>query len=142
MKSFYNKILIPIDGSEHADLAFRQAMGLAHNSDVEIVLLHCYEELPNAIGGEARAELIAESEREARNLLAPFATTVEKEGHPCKLVVRGGPPARTIVHVANDEKCDLIVMGSRGLGDFSGIIMGSVSHRVLSLAAQPVLIVR
>ena len=142
MKPFYSKILIPIDGSDHADLAFRQAMGIAQGSGVEIVLLNCFEELPNTIGGETRAELIAELEREARALLEPYDALAKKEGRAYKTLVRSGPAARAIVHAANEEKVDLIVMGSRGLGDFSGMVMGSVSHRVLSLATQPVLIVR
>ena len=44
--------------------------------------------------------------------------------------------------IAAQEGCDLIVMGSRGLSDFSGMVMGSVSHRVLRHATMPVLIVR
>lgn len=142
MKSFYNKILIPIDGSEHADLAFRHALGLAANREIEIVLLNCFEELPATIGGEARSALIGEMEAQAHKLLEPYVKIAKDAGHSCKTLVRGGPAARTIVHTANDEKCDLIAMGSRGLSDFSGMLMGSVSHRVLSLAKQPVLIVR
>ncbi len=142
MKPFYNKIIIPIDGSEHADLAFRQAMGIARGRGVEIVLLNCFDELPSTIGGETRAELIAELERESRRLLEPYEKIAKEEGLSCKVLVRSGPAARAIVHAATEEKADLIVMGSRGLSDFSGIVMGSVSHRVLSLASQPVLIAR
>ena len=142
MKAFYDKILIAIDGSDHADLAFRQALGIAQERDVEFILLNCFEELPSSIGGAARTGLVAELEKDARNTLAPYEKLAKDAGKSYKSFVRSGPAARAIVHLADEEKCDLIVMGSRGLGDFSGILMGSVSHRVLSQATQPVLIVR
>jgi nucleotide-binding universal stress UspA family protein len=49
-------------------------------------------------------------------------------------LIRVGQPARTIVHVAEQLEVDCIVMGSRGLGDFEGLLLGSVSHKVASLA--------
>lgn len=49
-------------------------------------------------------------------------------------MVRTGPPARTIVHVAEEIGADTIVMGSRGLGDLEGLLLGSVSHKVTTLA--------
>jgi nucleotide-binding universal stress UspA family protein len=49
-------------------------------------------------------------------------------------VIRVGQPARTIVQVAEQLEVDTIVMGSRGLGDFEGLLLGSVSHKVASLA--------
>jgi nucleotide-binding universal stress UspA family protein len=49
-------------------------------------------------------------------------------------LVRRGPLARTIVQVAKDRGADAIAMGSRGLGDVEGFLLGSVSHKVSSLA--------
>jgi nucleotide-binding universal stress UspA family protein len=139
---FYKKLLVPVDGSENAALACRHAVALASAGKLEIVLLHCFGELPTTIGGAARDEIIAASEEEGRNILAPCIELCREENVPCKPLVQCGAPGRTIVHVAQTEGCDLIVMGSRGLSDFSGMVMGSVSHRVLRHATIPVLIVR
>lgn len=139
---YYKKILVPVDGSENAALACRHAVSLAADGNLEIVLLNCYPELPATIGGEARDEIIAASEMEGNRLLAPCREHCEESGVKYKALVRCGGPGRTIVQVAQIEGCDLIVMGSRGLSDFSGMVLGSVSHRVLRHATMPVLIVR
>jgi nucleotide-binding universal stress UspA family protein len=55
---------------------------------------------------------------------------------------RRGEPSHEILAVAAEVKADLIVMGSRGLGQIGGLILGSVSERVLHRANIPVLIVR
>ena len=139
---YYKKLLVPVDGSDNAALACRHAVSLAMDGTLEIVLLNCYPELPATIGGEARDEIIAASEAEGKRLLASCLAHCEESGVKCKPLVRCGSPGRTIVLVAQAEGCDLIVMGSRGLSDFSGMVLGSVSHRVLRHATMPVLIVR
>ena len=55
--------------------------------------------------------------------------------------VNAGPVARTITGFAREHGNDLIVIGSRGLGSLEGVLLGSVSHKVTSLAETPVLIV-
>ena len=54
---------------------------------------------------------------------------------------KSGPPARTIVKFAKEKDIDLIVLGSRGLGDVEGYLLGSVSHKVTSLSPCPTLVV-
>ncbi len=141
MSAFYKKILVPIDGSGHAEHACSHAIGLA-GTEGEIVLLHCYGELPNLIGGDARDEVIAASEAEGRRYLAACGELCAKANVKYTGIVHNGNPGRMIAHIAKEEQCDLIVMGSRGLSDFSGMVMGSVSHRVLEYATTPVLIVK
>ncbi|MDL2279601.1 universal stress protein [Desulfovibrio sp. OttesenSCG-928-G11] len=139
---YYKKILLPVDGSENAMLAVRHAVELAKTGGMDIVLFYCYGEIPAAIGGEARDGLIDSSEQEGRNILQAAKAICDQEGVSCKELVSPGAPGRAIVQTAVREGCDLIVMGSRGLSDFSGMVMGSVSHRVLRHATIPVLIVR
>jgi len=139
---FYKKILVPLDGSENAKLAARHAVALAKSGDMQVILLYCYGEIPTAIGGDARDTIIAECEKQGKSILEVAKLMCEKDGVSFKEVVAAGSPGRTIVSVAEKEHCDLIVMGSRGLSDFSGMVMGSVSHRVLRHAAMPVLVVR
>jgi nucleotide-binding universal stress UspA family protein len=59
-----------------------------------------------------------------------------------KTLLEGGDPASVIVQVAGNEKPDLLVMGSRGLGEIQGLLMGSVSHKVSHLAKCTVVIVK
>lgn len=142
MSSYYRKILVPVDGSIHADMACRHAAGIAKCGGGALVLLHCYGELPAIIGGEAREEIIATCEFEAKQILAAFEQHCKENEVPYTTLIRAGRPGRTIVQVCKEEYCDLIVMGSRGLSDFSGMVMGSVSHRVLTHSPVPVMVVR
>ncbi|MDR2075652.1 MAG: universal stress protein [Desulfovibrio sp.] len=142
MAAYYKKILVPVDGSPHAEMACHHAVGLARDGGTEIILLHCYGELPMTLGGDSREAVIAASEKEAGRFLAPCLRYCEENQARCRSIVHNGSPSRTIVRVAKEERCDLIVMGSRGLSEFSGLVMGSVSHRVLEYADIPVLLVK
>lgn len=139
---YYKKILLPVDGSDNATLACKHAVELAAAGGMEVVLLYCYGEIPATIGGSARDEIIAQAESQGQDIVTPCLQHCQSKGLSCKALVKSGAPGRTIVAVAEAEGCDLIVMGSRGLSDFSGMVMGSVSHRVLRHAVMPVLIVR
>ena len=55
--------------------------------------------------------------------------------------VKAGQPARMIVKFSEEHKADLIIVGSRGQGDVQGFLLGSVSHKVTSLAKAPVMVV-
>lgn len=55
--------------------------------------------------------------------------------------IRPGHPARTVVKMSHERQCDLIVVGSRGLGSAESYLLGSVSHKITGLADCPVLVV-
>jgi nucleotide-binding universal stress UspA family protein len=139
---YYKKVLVPLDGSDHAKIACSHAIALCKGTDSEIVLLYCFGEIPPAIGGDARNDLIAECERQGEGILAECMTACAEHGIKCTAIIRSGGPGRTIVLTSQAEHCDLIMMGSRGLSDFEGMVMGSVTHRVLRHSPIPILVVR
>lgn len=138
----YKKILVPVDGSPHSILAKRKAMGIASAMGSEIFLLYAMGHVPNLIGGLAREELIKELTREGKALLEPFRKVLEDKGVKYTELLETGDPGDTICAVAKREGCDLIIMGSRGLNDLAGMVLGSVTHRVLHMSDLPVLIAR
>ncbi len=138
----FTTILVPVDGSDHADLACKQALALAKLSGGSIHLLHCYENIPNLIGGEARAELVKEYETQAKGVLAQYQERVRTSGVPCQEHILHGDPGDVIVEACAKFGCDIIVMGTRGLGGLENILLGSVSYRVLQAATVPVLLTR
>lgn len=139
----YARILLPMDGSEHARLALRHAVKLAQcGVRGHVVLLHCFGEIPALIGGEAREQLERECADHAKSLLAGPSAMLKELGVSNSLRFVPGEPAKAVVRVCDEEGCDAIVMGSRGLSELGGMILGSVTHQVLQLAKVPVLVVR
>jgi nucleotide-binding universal stress UspA family protein len=140
------KILVPIDGSDHGWRALDMAVELARGRDAEIVVFHAmrYEPLPNGLKEFAKVEginLLEEnalfhSAREIGDALTRSGETRVREAGYDSVSTRGaeGRPARAIVDAAEAVNADMIVMGSRGLSDAAGLLLGSVSHRVSHLA--------
>lgn len=138
----FQKILVPIDDSDHSKRAFGYAMGLAQTQNSHVALLHCHSRIPMLIGGEAREQLVHAYVRESEKLLAPYVKKLREIGVEPALIIKEGRAGDVIVKEADSGGYDLVVMGSRGLSDLGGMIMGSAAHRVLSASHCPVLIIR
>ena len=59
-----------------------------------------------------------------------------------RTILREGQPSATIVDVAEKERCDMIVIGGRGMGGLKGWVLGSTSHRVAASCKMPVMIIK
>jgi nucleotide-binding universal stress UspA family protein len=137
-------ILVAVDGSAHAERALKFAAGLAGSLGATLLLVTVDE--PGPLKGEvaefARTENLGRQDvadwilSTARSLAADAgAKTIETD-------TASGDAAEGILHAAEEHDADMIVLGARGLSDIKGLIVGSVSHKVLSLTRLPCLIVR
>ena len=136
----YEHILLAVDGSEPSNRAVLAAAELAHRLDTEILVVHVREREPTRYVG---VEL--ESNEEASDLVDEAVRTLKDAGLSARGEVHGaiyGRAARVILELAAENGTGLIVMGSRGLSDLAGLVLGSVTHKVLHLAHCPVLVVR
>ncbi|HUG08248.1 MAG TPA: universal stress protein [Acidimicrobiia bacterium] len=141
-----NRILLGIDGSDHAERAARVAGELSRGLGVPVDVVNVVSEstlvTAGPIQGYARAEKIAISQSEllqtlGADLVVNAADIVRQAGGDVrKTDVLIGSPAHQIVSYADDQDVDWIVMGRRGLGDLGGILMGSVSHKVGHLSPR------
>jgi nucleotide-binding universal stress UspA family protein len=138
----FKKILVPLDDSEHSRRAFRYALGLAQAQKAFVGLVHCFDRIPMLIGGGARKTVTQEHTAVAEKLFSPYVKRLRDIGVEPAQIVREGSPGEAIVREAASGDYDLIVMGSRGLSDLEGVILGSTAHAVLTEASCPVLIVR
>lgn len=138
----FHCILLATDGSPAAVQALAYARDLAILNGAQVVVVHSYPPIPGYLGSPQREERIAEHAAEGERVVAPAADQLRKAGVSTTAEVLEGPPAQAILSVAQARQCDLIVMGSRGHGALSGVLLGSVSRRVLDHAAVPVLTVR
>lgn len=140
--SDFKKILLPVDGSISSKLAKRKAAAIAKAMDAELILTYITGPIPAFITGKPREEAEKAQKEEADIILGPFRSFLNEESVRHIEVVRHGLNiGNEICELAREEGCDLIVMGSRGLSDLEGLVMGSVTHRVLSLCGIPVLVV-
>lgn len=121
--------------------------------DAKMILLHVVkrEKLPDAMRQFAKAEHLSDRDADvldmlkhgASQMLADAAGKAHTAGvESVQQEVAEGPIARTIVAKSEALKADMIVMGSRGMGDIEGLLRGGVSHRVEILAKCPVMIVK
>lgn len=138
----FKKILVAVDGSKHSDKAAQYARGVARTQNAELVLLHCPGNIPRLIGGAAREKLQQDLEEAGRQLVANYQNLCEGFNVCYTIEVKIGDPANVLIKYAEENGVDLIVMGSRGLTDLEGLLLGSVTHHVLQRTCCPVLIIR
>lgn len=145
------KFLVPIDGSDHAFKALDFASELAVKDASRVCLLYVVSkrEVPESVRHFAESEHIEgppESIYEkviARNILQAALERAQGKGLTAvEALERDGDPAKVIAEVANTQGFDAIVMGTRGLSDIRGLIMGSVAHKVNHLAKCTVITVK
>ena len=136
------KILNPVDGSDHSVNSTTYAIELARLLDAQVVLLHCHARFPIVMAEPYFQKAIDEITNASEALVAPFEKMLKDSGIQFDIRILEGGPGSRIPDVANIEKVDLIVMGSRGMTDFTGLILGSVAHQVLHKAQCPVFITK
>lgn len=134
----YKKILIPIDGSGESVFAARHGVGLASKFGASVTLVHVMPVLPL----DVRSMVIDRFREEARELLKKVAQDINTFKIPIDTKIISGKTADSICKIARKHKFDLIVIGSRGLSEVKGYLLGSVSNAVTTHAPCPVLIIR
>lgn len=140
----YKKILVPTDASDFSKRALLEAIAIAHMTDGEILLLNVTHSPDSYWGYTASYGLTVNQEAltELGNLAIEISTADITTDVPLKPIIKFGNPSNQIFETAEEEKVDLIVMGSHGHGFVAGALLGSVSQRVLHQADCPVLIVK
>ena len=136
------KILNPIDGSDHSIRATEYAIKLAKLLDAEIILLHCHARFPIVLAEPYFQQAIDEINKASEELVDPFIEILEQGEVKFEVRILEGAPGNKIPDVVRIEKIDLIVMGSRGVTDFAGLFIGSVAHQVLHKSECPVFIAK
>ncbi len=139
----FKKILVAVDGSDHAINAVSSAVELTHGTGATLFLLAVdgCRPLKGPLAELAEAEDLSRDEIFERVL----ESAVIKAKIPCDTLVeqliRVGAPAEKILVEADSIGADLIIVGRRGLGAYAELLLGSVSRKVLHLAKVPVMVV-
>jgi len=138
----FKRILLATDGSSHAEEALGYAKELASRDGAQVVVVHAFEPVPTYLGDPWEDRVYGGHVAAGQEVADLVADKLQAAGVKVVVEVLEGPAADAILRVAAVRACDLIVMGSRGHGALTSLLLGSVSHRVLAHARAPVLIVR
>lgn len=135
----FKTIIWATDGSEAAERALSTALELTAEADGTLLVVHANERL----GGRAGVPVFA-NEADLQREFAAKVDDLSQSGVKASFHVVSGlntDPADLIADVAKEADADLIVVGTRGHGRVAGMLLGSVTQRLLHVAPCPVLAV-
>jgi nucleotide-binding universal stress UspA family protein len=133
------RIVVGVDGSPTAQRALRWAIELARPAHATVDVVHAWQ--PAVLGGPL-APVVVEADAvgaAAQRTLDEAIASIDATGVEVGRVLSCGGAAGAILDAASDA--DLVVVGSRGCGGFTGMLLGSVSHQVAHHAPCPVVVV-
>ena len=158
------RVLMPIDGLEDGTRTatyISRLLAAPHRTDIAVLhVIHRAPSMPAApvrtgagqldiadpwefpSAAEATQQWTVEGRAEAETILDRAKTFLERQGFRVSTHAAWGDPADRIVEVANSGEFDLVAVGSRGAGRVRGILVGSVSDRVVHRSSIPVVVVR
>jgi nucleotide-binding universal stress UspA family protein len=139
----FKRILVAVDGGDHARQAVLTAAACAREWGATLTLLTVYHQPPDFEGEPYFSEALDEAMGTARDILEAEEDTVRSEGGPPvnTEALGGDRPERPILDAASSGQYDLLVMGTRGVGRLQSALLGSVSAQVAGHSPIPVLIV-
>ena len=140
----YSKILVPVDGSNEARLAFEKAIEVAKRNRAQVLIAHIIDtrvlQTPTGFEGNFNEEI----QRQTENLFQEYRQYAqEHDFNEIDFVLEYGSPKVYISkNIPKDYQIDLIMMGATGLNAVERLFIGSVSEYVIRNANCDVLVVR
>lgn len=140
----FSRILVPIDGSDNSYRAFDASLLLSEKLGAEVTVIHVMEDIPVSyvVSEKLLREIVDAYKRENQLILSKCSEIATKKGLVIQTKLLQGNPGSTILDFCEKEKYDIIIMGSRGMGKFKELVLGSVSNKVLHHSSCPVMIIR
>lgn len=141
-------ILVAVDGSQNAHRAVMEAKKIGTLFNSKITILNVIEDHTNpslfSVDHVSGYGLLVQKELEKHSvkLLDTYMKNFKDYSGEVETLTKVGQPADQIQEVAEETGSNLIVMGSRGLGTFPGLMLGSVSNKVINRSQVSVLIVK
>ena len=141
----YGKMLVPLDGSELAEVVFGYAKELAGRLDLELILLHVAEPGEHDLIPMHRAyveQAVETVQRQLAEVQEKTRTEAEGKAKQTRGEVVMGHPAEEILHYADENNIDIIIMATHGRSGIKRWAIGSVADKVLRVSKVPVWLVR
>lgn len=138
----FERILLAVDGSENSLRAAKEAGDLARAMKSDVRILVAFDGIPSYLGEPNLERVIEAHMKESQAIMQKAQDALGKIPGEIHTEIIEGSPAEAIINVAKTRGSTVIVMGSRGLSSIAELVLGSTSHKVVSHAPCPVLIVR
>lgn len=140
-KSLYMNILVPLDGSKFSEKALLHACDIAKNYQARLILLYVVEKsVPiNLLDRKNYLEILRKF---GNRVLIKSKETTTLQGVDSKIIMKEGNITNEIVKLAKKEQCNLIIVGSKGLGATARFFLGSVSNKLANNSPCSILIVK
>ena len=134
-------ILVPLDGSKYSEKAILHACNIAKSYQSRLILAYVVEKsIP--INLLDRSEYLKILREFGNKVLIKGEKIAIKQGIDSKIILKEGNVVKEILKIAKKEKCNLIVVGSKGLGATARLFLGSVSSKIANDSPCSVLIVK
>ncbi len=143
----FKRILVPYDGSEHGKRALKQAVAMAESSENTVLYIASIDEDVSALSVNNLERAYINEQLKAVNY-SPAHKNLEEakktvpETVKAEYLKKTGDAGPLLEELAKENNCDLIVMGSRGLGALNSFLLGSVSNYMLTHAECPIFIIK
>ena len=140
----YKRILVAVDGSKEADLAFRKAIEICKRNKAELVIAHIIDTRAYATMEAYDIRMTENAEEFAADMLANYREVANSSNiYTVETVIEyGSPKVRIAKDVAKEKEIDLIICGATGLNAVERLFIGSVSEHIVRNAKCDVLVVR
>jgi nucleotide-binding universal stress UspA family protein len=138
----FNAIIVALDGSAHSLKALDYARELAEKHGSKLILLHAYRATSDLRETEGYNQMVAKRKQAGEAIIEEACKRLGQASCELEKDLLEGPAANAIVSAVTARDADLVVMGTRGMGTFKGLLFGTVSTKVTHHAPCPVLVVR
>ena len=145
----FKKVLFPTDYSDASKKALEYVKKLKEAGTEEVILLyvldtaelHAFRNYAMNYG-DVYDKIIETSTRTAKEELDAIAKELRQSGLTVQIMITKGIPFEEILKVEKEQDVSMVVIGSHGKSAMKGVMMGSVSNRVIRRSTKPVLVVR
>ena len=140
----YQNIMVAVDGSHEAELAFEKGVNVALRNNSRLTIAHVIDTRALQSVSTFDAEVYEELQEDAKKLMDQYAEK-DKEagvGNVVTVVEMGNPKTLLATDIPEEQKVDLIMVGATGLNAFERLLVGSSSEYILRHAKVDLLVVR
>ena len=137
----FKTILLAVDGSEYSNKALTYAADMAETYRATLWLVHVFPHTSDLLGYDDFEKLYAKRKCAGQSILDAALEMLGESEFEIQAELREGPEAESILNFAKNSQADIIVMGTRGMGALKGLLLGSVSRKVIHYANCPVMVV-